>query len=448
MTFLQNTLAALTANVHEFEAQLAKHGHPPVHLWQPTHYDGLDDSERHVPPAAFALVEKIRADANAISAAVTPTRLKHLSLGLSALNAAALDVAVTLGISDAIKDLGGQASLSMLAGRLSVNENKLGRILRLLASEYIYRQVSPDVFANTRHGTTLLKQEKSEPFLSLLGQYNTLSATGLLKNMTDMESKHSFAAEKAPFCSAVSPNGETFMEYMMQPEHADVAAKVADGVVPWLNRITRAPLVHSYAWSELGDSVVVDLGCGPGDSAMDILRQYPRLRWVFQDVAAVVDGLKFSFPEEFKAKVEAGDISFVVQDYLEPNKSEGHVWYMRGVIREHPADEVLQILKHVANGMRKTPGSRLLINEILVSTVAVVPSSESLGAAVPSEHIPAQQSALPDVADLMTWNTFCFFGGHERSFPEIEALLEQAGLRVSGFSKLSTMTVMIEAVIA
>lgn len=108
----------------------------------------------------------------------------------------------------------------------------------------------------------------------------------------------------------------------------------------------------------------------------------------------------------------------------------------------------MQILNNVANAMRKTPGSRLLINEIMVSAVSVVPSSKGLGTAVPSESIPEQQSAVPDIADLMTWNTFCFFGGYERSFSETEALLKKAGLRVSGFSKLSTFTSMIDAVIA
>lgn len=61
-----------------------------------------------------------------------------------------------------------------------------------------------------------------------------MSASGLLKDMTASATKDSFSDKAATFCSTVAKNGETFFEYMSQPEHSDMALK-ANGVVPWLN---------------------------------------------------------------------------------------------------------------------------------------------------------------------------------------------------------------------
>jgi hypothetical protein len=62
-----------------------------------------------------------------------------------------------------------------------------------------------------------------------------VSASGLLKDMTEPATKDSFSDKTAPFCSTVAKHGETFFEYMSQPEHSDMALKVINGVVPWLN---------------------------------------------------------------------------------------------------------------------------------------------------------------------------------------------------------------------
>lgn len=42
-----------------------------------------------------------------------------------------------------------------------------GRVLRLLAGEFIYREVSPGVFANTRHSLGLQKETKAYHFIRL-----------------------------------------------------------------------------------------------------------------------------------------------------------------------------------------------------------------------------------------------------------------------------------------
>jgi trans-aconitate methyltransferase len=52
----------------------------------------------------------------------------------------------------------------------------------------------------------------------------------------------------------------------------------------------------------LGSVNVIDLGCGPGDAAVDIMCQYPDLRWIFQDLPSIVEetekvGVRFKVVE-------------------------------------------------------------------------------------------------------------------------------------------------------
>lgn len=125
---LQALLSSLKANIERYESEL---GESSIHLWEPELHEGIDDPENLMPPGAFHALDKIRTDLRAIDATVTPTRFKLIELALAAIKPSALNVAVTLGISDVIEEFGGSATIEQLARRLDVNENKLG-ILFLL----------------------------------------------------------------------------------------------------------------------------------------------------------------------------------------------------------------------------------------------------------------------------------------------------------------------------
>ena len=110
--------------------------------------------------------------------------------------------------------------------------------------------------------------------------------------------------------------------------------------------------MNDYPWSERPAARVIDLGCGPADSAFDILRNNPDLRWTFQDLPSAIEQLKSvrqelralhntcntdhlytqTFPEDLKPRLNDGALDFVAQDYFEENLSQGDIWYLRGVV--------------------------------------------------------------------------------------------------------------------
>ncbi|KAL2877127.1 hypothetical protein SGCOL_007519 [Colletotrichum sp. CLE4] len=386
MSFLQTLLQSLRDNIAVLEHEVDLHNLGTPQVWDPEASTKFDDPEHLISWQAFEAIEKIRVDVRALDAAVTPNHIKLLEMGLQPARTSALNVAVSLGITDAITDLGGDAKLADLASQLNVNEQKLGRVMRTLAAEYIYQEKQPNVFSNARHSKNLEKEGSAAQFLSLLSNEGLRSSAGLLSHMTDIKTRDSYLATDAPFCSAVAQKGETFFEYISHPENSGVALKVIKGVLPWLNNL----------------------------------------------------------PKDIAQRAADGKVKCVVQDYFKDNAAEGDIWYLRGVLREYDDEDAIKILTKVANSMRKTPGSRMVINEIWNSSPFIVSNQN----AAPSTLTPIHQSRLPDLANLMTWDTLFFFGGKERSVPELEFILEKAGLRISRFFQFRTITTMVECSLA
>ncbi|KUJ06319.1 S-adenosyl-L-methionine-dependent methyltransferase [Mollisia scopiformis] len=408
MSYLSILRTSLNDKLQQLETQLSAsiHSSSP-HLLEAYPYLAFDDADNLPSRKVFDLMEQIHIDLKAVDSLITPTRFKLVDLGTLHYKSAALNAAVELNVAEVIEVFGGEVTLEDLAKKLDVNEHKLG--------------------IDTATG---------------LGME---CATGIPKDLSNPETKHSFADTTAPFCKVVSKNGQTFAQYMGNPENAAMVELGNEGIVGWLNKLTRAALLCDYPWAELGSAKVIDLGSGTGDCGMDLMRKFPQFSWVYQDLEPVIESLKRDFPRDLIDLVDEGRISFVVQDYFQPNASDGNVWYMRGVLHEYNDDQVLAILNHLTTAMRRTPNSKMIINEVLNSSPIIVPTS-SMSAA--SEHIPGSQSAMASTANIMTWSTFSLFGGKERSYQEYEILLNTAGLKISRFFQFRTFTVMLECVLA
>ncbi|KAI1608899.1 S-adenosyl-L-methionine-dependent methyltransferase [Exophiala viscosa] len=466
MSILSTLADTLRHNLCELELELPQSSSP--HLWSAQPCAGLDDPERLPSQKAFDLINKIRIDLKAVEALITPNQLKLIDLANLQFKVAALNTVVLLNVAGALDELGGEASLGKIAAKVNANEHKLGirsystykgkgRILRVLTAEFIFQEVSPNVFKHSRHSTSL-SLPGARSFLSMITDIGLRAAAGLGSDISKPETKDSFAENTAPFVKVVSKDGKTFMEYMMDPENVEMAILANEGVVGWLNvrkacllllpsdsrisqKLTREALLTDYPWGKLGSVTIVDLGCGAGDSGIDVLKRCPDIKWIFQDFGPVLEGVKKAMPTELQDGLASGRISFVQQDYFQPNASIGTVYYLRGVLHEYVDEDVLKVLGHVAAAMRKSPGSKMLINEVLNSSPVIAPASSS---SPPSQQIPEQQSALADVANMMTWSTFALFGGKERSYCEYEKLLNEAGLKISCLYKFRTFTVMLE----
>ncbi|CAI7606850.1 unnamed protein product [Penicillium glandicola] len=441
MSLLQNLALSIQDNVRQLESEVGEDqnqffAHKPV----VSKFDDLSYTHSQV---AVELIDKLRADIKALEAAITPAKYKLTNLGLSSIKASALDVAIELDITDRIEAMGGSVTIDELATKLQVNANKLGHVLRILAAEGVFVETTPNNFSNTRHSLELTSAGNGKDMISFFARECSQSTLGLYKSLTSPEARNSFGPETAPFTFAF-PDSRSFLEWLTRDNNAKSAKKVMMGVVPYLNQITRPALIHDYPWSALGSARVIDLGCGPGDAAVDIMRQYPDLRWTFQDLPSVVENtekdLKSRLPPDVLSRMR-----FEAQDYFQPNKSKGDVFFLRGVIRDYGDEETLAILAQAKEAMRDVPGARMLINEIVCGAPALISNTKPMD---PSSHnIPSNQSSMIETANLMASSAQSIFGGCERSLYEIQKLLDQTGLEIKAFYQLRSFTAMIECTV-
>lgn len=126
---LQTLLKELQINIAALEVSLSATGDGALpHIFEAEPYALLDDESKTPPWGAFECIDKIRLDLKAIEAAVTPTSKAYLQTVFLPAKSSALSTAAVVGVTDAIIDLGGKASLTELAVRVHLNEQKLGML--------------------------------------------------------------------------------------------------------------------------------------------------------------------------------------------------------------------------------------------------------------------------------------------------------------------------------
>jgi hypothetical protein len=79
--------------------------------------------------------------------------------------------------------------------------------------------------------------------------------------------------------------------------------RVSESRLIYKQQLTRAALLSDYPWGDLGNATVIDIGCGAGDSGIDVLRTYPQLNWVFQDFGHVLKQVQKVRPDVPVAEV-------------------------------------------------------------------------------------------------------------------------------------------------
>lgn len=207
--------------------------------------------------------------------------------------------------------------------------------------------------------------------------------------------------------------------------------------------------MNDYPWDALSPATtVVDLGCASGDVGLDVLKQYPNLRWDFQDLAPVVDQTRASLTPQLDTLGLLPRATFTAQDYFQPNVRAGQanlVFFMRGVPRDYGDPEVRTLFRATADSMRACPDeATLLINEIVCPSAAVIAAGEERKV-LPSERVPVDtQSSILETANVMALSATSFLNGAERTYEQYARLLDEAGLYIVKLHKLRTFTSIME----
>ncbi len=279
----------------------------------------------------------------------------------------ALGVVADLGIARALA--AGPRSVEELAREAGADEDALHRLLRALASDGIFTEAEPGIFANTPASEQLLDsrwEASAHHFGTVFYQaIGGLDATG-----------------KAAFPEIYDVD---FWSWLA--DHSDERS-IFDTSME-LGKERRVERFDRVEWR--GDETVVDVGGGNGSLLVALLQQQPGLR-----------GMVFDLPETARDEEALGDrIEFVEGSFFE-SVPEGDVYVLSTIFHDWNDERAEAILRTIRASA--SHDSRLILLE------AVVPAGNE-----------------PDGAKWLDLLMLALFAGRERNEDQWRALLEAGG---------------------
>lgn len=279
----------------------------------------------------------------------------------------ALALAADLRLAQALS--AGPRSSAELARERSVDADALHRVLRALASDGIFEEAEPGVFANTA-ASEVLARDGWDDFAHLFGG-DWLQAIAAL----DASGEPSFSRVHG---------GEFWAWLAAHPgERGAFDRAMAQG---WQGRLDR---VESVDWR--GDEVVVDVGGGNGSLLMALLERHPRMR-----------GIVFDLPETVRDEQALGDRCRFVEGSFFESVPGGDVHLLSTILHDWDDDSAQRILETV----RAAAAERLVVLDSVI-----------------------EPGNAPDGAKWLDLLVLALAGGRERTAEQWRVLLGAAGWR-------------------
>jgi SAM-dependent methyltransferase len=293
-------------------------------------------------------------------------------------------VAVTeLGVPDRLAH--GSVAVDVLARDTGADQDALHRMLSTLATENLFREESPGVFALTPRGGLLCT-----------------ATPGSLRHLCTLMSEEAFECWSAathvlrtgrPGFDEVF--GQPYFEWLDQhPRSAARFHRAQAGLV----QLRLLPLIE-LDWSAV--RTVVDVGAGDGALLSTLLTAHSKLHGIAVDLATVIDATRARFVED--GLVER--TRCIAGDFFQELPDGADRYVMAQILHDWPDDKAVEILRVCRGAMG--PEAELVIVE---------------------QVIPDDGRAHP--ARLLDLHMLALLGGRERGVGEWRALLAAAGLRL------------------
>ncbi|EKM51829.1 uncharacterized protein PHACADRAFT_199332 [Phanerochaete carnosa HHB-10118-sp] len=424
-------------------------------------FPSLDDSysvESEAPrnsPDVLALCNILVSAASQLIAAACPTTTSTFLTSLQYQTSACLRAVVRAHAAEVIREAGPKGlHISQIAKPTNMDPNKLARILRLLATNHIFKEVAPDVFAHNRTSSILdtgkpVSEILEDPvakhdgtsgmpaLVEQLSDYSIKAAAYMPETLLDPSSA---ATGKTAFNRAYKTELTVF-EWLKQPENAHIhrrfnmaMAGLAKLGVPW-------EVFEGFDWQTLPEkSLVVDVGGGVGSQTLTLAKKCPHLNFVIQDTEATQPNAEKYWAERFPEAISSGRVQYHVHNFYEPQPIRSPaVYYLKNVLHDWSDSRCTTILRHLRDSAG--PDTKLVIHENVMEYACegsslTVPgvSVSSATKAYPPPLLPnaGQASMFTYYIDIVMMNTH---GGVERTLPHFCELLANCGWKAISLYK-------------
>ncbi|TFY63828.1 hypothetical protein EVJ58_g3019 [Rhodofomes roseus] len=342
-----------------------------------------------------------------------------------------LRAATHAGIADVLRGHPEGMHVKDLSLLVKIDEGKLCRILRTLATRHCFKEVDVDTFANNRLSVALLK---NSPIMNLADLYATEVGNGgnvLYEHLSDPRSNGSYHPAKSPLMYALKgPGNETVGFFDWLRSTPDREKNFNTGMTGVGTLMGSLALLEGLPWGKI--STVCDIGSGVGAYAIPLVQQNVNLKYTLCDMPATIDQAREVWTKEFPSAVESGKVAFSYLNFFEEVAPAGQdIYYMRAILHSWTDDQALGILNNIRAAMKRT--SRVFIHDHLIQSsarVKNVTAHAQLGVdTAPEPMLPnfgsgKKRTFNMDMSMLITCNS------KERTLPEMITLGRRAGLKL------------------
>ncbi|KAJ7642290.1 S-adenosyl-L-methionine-dependent methyltransferase [Mycena rosella] len=277
-------------------------------------------------------------------------------------------VATDAKIADLLLDKPAGVHVDELGLKTGIDPGKLGRVLRLLATNHCFTEVQPNVYANNRLSMKLLSSDPVAGVVGHMADESSKACNALNETLKDPETTSSMLPDASAFKRA---HGCTIFEFYGLPEQKARGQRFNNAMVGWGAVTSKGTLPKMYPWGSLPeDTIVCDVGGNNGHATVEVLKAFPHLKLIVQDLPKVVEaGPEFLRKDTAMSTALKQRVEYVPLDFFgELPVKACDVYYLRHVLHDWAADECKKILDNVRKAVK--PSSRILIHEIVLQHIS------------------------------------------------------------------------------
>ncbi|KAI0049516.1 S-adenosyl-L-methionine-dependent methyltransferase [Auriscalpium vulgare] len=406
--------------------------------------------------AAYALPDVVAAGvfitaaAGQLTSIVRPPAMTVLNYAMQFHVSTAIGTAVETYVAEILRDAGPEGLHAEAIAKYSgVDFKKLARVLRLLATNHVFREVSPDVFAQNRLSSILDSGKSVESMIKSPETRftGTLGVTATIGHVTDEAFKASayltetlldpvYGASGRPDQTAFSKAFNTDVDMWQlyeSPGNAHRLVRFGSAMDGFKNMSPPNAILEGFDWSGLSEgSLVVDVGGGIGAHSLTLAKNHPHLKFIVQDREAVVkNGLKY-WNQQLPGAIESKQVQLQAHSFFDPQPvTTAAVFLIRMILHDWSDDYCVKILRHLRAAA--TADTRLVVVDQIMSYACDEDTVKDIPGAV---HPPPPAPLLPNLghASLISYYTdhqmLGLFNAQERTLTQAKELLAQGGWKI------------------
>ncbi|KAI1917587.1 hypothetical protein LOZ52_000751 [Ophidiomyces ophidiicola] len=305
-------------------------------------------------PAWTTLTDQLQDATEELVAEVISPKSYFRNLQLSHYDLVAFQVALEFRLFNHVP-LSGEITLKELAQKVGVDQDRVGRVMRLLNVHGVFEETREDVFMHSVISEFIAKDDSAQSAIAIQmdEMYQAASSTAEAIRKSPLEQK----SDITPFSTRFGTSIYEF--YTKNSDKADRFGRAMRGA-SGLDEESMISLRECYDWAAMGSGKIVDVGGGAGHVSKLLSQHFPNLSFVVQDI--------FPPPSLGPDNKIAENVQFHQHDFFQPQPvTDAEAYFMKHALHNHSDADCIKIIRALVPALEKAgKGTPLLLNEGII----------------------------------------------------------------------------------